>query len=78
MFDVQHITPILSKDSENEIFADASFLAVGPIEATAETCVYIDWPKSYRIPVFVKAVIHSFAARVRIKFSCKSKNDNYL
>jgi Ca2+-dependent lipid-binding protein len=78
LFDIKHLTPVLSDNTTQEIYADASFLVQGPVEATAETCVYIDWPKSYRIPVFVKAVVHSFSARVRIKFSSADMSDNYM
>ena len=69
IFDIKHLTPVLSADPKNEAFADASFLVQGPIEATAETCVYIEWPRQIRIPVFVKAVVHSFSARARFRFS---------
>ena len=45
---------------------------------TGETCVYIDWPKKYRIPVFVKAICHSLCARIRIKFNTKDESENWI
>lgn len=76
LFDVKHLTPLLSDDPSSEVIFDASFLVQGPVEATAETTVYIEWPKKYRIPVFVKAVVHSFSAKVRLKFSVNRMPDN--
>ena len=78
LLDVKHLTNILSSDAPNEIYADASFLCQGPIEATAETCVYIDWPKQYRIPVFIKAVIRSFSAKLRIKYTSSNPKENWI
>ena len=79
LFDVKHLTPLLSNDPSQDVIFDASFLVQGPVEATAETTVYIDWPKKYRIPVFVKAVVHSFSAKVRLKFSVdRGIENNYM
>ena len=78
LLDVKHLTSVLSSIKNDETYVDASFVCEGPIEATAETCVYIDWPKQYRIPVTVKAVVHCFSAKVRLKFNSQDLEENWL
>lgn len=75
---MKNVTSILSEDAKNEVFVDTSFQFQGPLIITGETSVYIDWPKKYRIPVFVKAICHSLCARIRIKFNTKNESENWI
>jgi len=72
------MTPILSNDPANETFIDFSYQIAGPIVVTIDTMVFIDWPKKYRIPVQVKAIINSLSAKMRIRFSTKNTHDNWI
>ena len=55
-----------------------SFKFKGPLVVTGETCIYIDWPKRYRIPVFVKATCKSMVAKVRLKYSSTDHDENWV
>ena len=77
-FDIKHVTPLLSTDPDNEILVDMSLKVQGPLVVTGETCIYIDWPKKYRIPVFVRAICHSLCAKIRVKYNTKEQSENWM
>ena len=57
---------------------DFSFKLIGPLIVSGETCVYLDWPKKLRIPVYVKAICQNMVARVRLKYSARDHDDNWM
>jgi len=73
IFDINFLSSIISEDPDSECFIDASALVEGPIETSIETDVLIQWPKDYKIHVFVRVVLHSLTAKIRLKFGCKDE-----
>lgn len=78
IFDAKHVTQLLSKDPDNEVFVDFSYQIQGPIIVTGDTTVQIDLHKRIRIPVSMKAIVNSLCAKMRIKFNTKNPNDNWI
>jgi len=78
IFDVNFLTSLLGKDPETESLLDAKVIIKGPIETSIKTEVCVQWPKSFRVPVFVKVVLHSLTAGVRLQFSCKADREHFL
>mmetsp|Transcript_8816 Transcript_8816/g.14945 ORF Transcript_8816/g.14945 Transcript_8816/m.14945 type:complete len:184 (-) Transcript_8816:33-584(-) len=78
LFDLRNTSFILSDDPVNESYADASFLAQGPIETSLSTEVNVTWPKELKFKVYVRVLVESFCGKIRVKFSCKNPKDNYL
>lgn len=78
IFDVKHVTRLLSKDPEHELFVDFSYQIQGPIIVTGDTTVHIDWPKTYRIPVYMKAIVQSLCAKMRVKFNSRNNEENWI